>query len=137
MDVELSDSRLVEGSVVLAHNVGGKLMSVGVLTRAALGNGLIEATLLRRMEVVRDPSERSSGFIGKMEARIERALAALDAQASSFAVAGALRADQISAACALGREACLLVLEVLDDERLDDLVSRHRLRRDVEMRVHL
>lgn len=36
MDVELSDSRLVEGSVVLAHNVGGKLMSVGVLTRAEL-----------------------------------------------------------------------------------------------------
>ena len=72
-----------------------------VLTRAALGNGLIEATLLRRMEVVRDPSERSNGFIGKMEARIERALSALDAQASALAVAGALRADQISAACAL------------------------------------
>lgn len=34
--VELSDSRLVEGSVVLAHRQGHKLMSVAVLTRAEL-----------------------------------------------------------------------------------------------------
>lgn len=34
--VELSDSLLVEGSVVLAHRQGHKLMSVAVLTRDEL-----------------------------------------------------------------------------------------------------
>lgn len=74
----------------------------GVLTRGALGSGLIEATLLRRLEVVRDPSERSAGFIAKMEARIERVLAALEAHADALLAAEALRADQITVACALG-----------------------------------
>ena len=75
---------------------------VGVLTRMALGSGLIEATLLRRMEVIREATERSGRFIAKMEDRIARALAALEAQLDAFTLDGALRADQITAACALG-----------------------------------
>jgi len=68
-----------------------------VLTRMALGNGLIEATLLRRLETVRAAGERSPSFIEKMEQRIERALRALDAQVQSLADSGTLRADQITA----------------------------------------
>ena len=74
----------------------------GVLTRMALGSGLIEATLLRRMEVVRERGERSAAFIARMEERVARALRALEAQCATVAIAGALRADQITIACALG-----------------------------------
>ena len=75
----------------------------GVLTRMALGNGLIEATLLRRIETVRIPQEQSAAFIAKMEQRIGRALRALDAQVGTLNVmAAGLRADQITLACALG-----------------------------------
>ena len=75
----------------------------GVLTRMALGSGLIEATLLRRIETVRKPQEQSTAFIAKMEQRIGRALRALDAQIGTMKVtAAAVRADQITVACALG-----------------------------------
>jgi glutathione S-transferase len=74
----------------------------GVLTRATLGSGLIEATLLRRMEVLREPGERSDLFIRKMEERVARTLAALEAQCATLAFTAALRADQITIACALG-----------------------------------
>jgi len=69
----------------------------------ALGSGLIEATLLRRIETVRVPQEQSAAFIAKMEQRIQRALEALEAQIGSMASASdVVRADQITAACALG-----------------------------------
>ena len=75
----------------------------GVLTRMALGSGLIEATLLRRIETVRVPQEQSAAFIAKMEQRIQRALGALEAQSGSMESASdVVRADQITAACALG-----------------------------------
>jgi glutathione S-transferase len=74
-----------------------------VLTRMALGSGLIEATLLRRMETVRIPQEQSAAFIGKMEQRIHRVLAALDKQLATLAnTSGGLRGDQITVGCALG-----------------------------------
>lgn len=74
-----------------------------VLTRMALGNGLIEATLLRRIETVRIPQEQSAAFISKMEQRIARALRALNGQIATMAIAsGHVRADQITVACALG-----------------------------------
>lgn len=76
---------------------------IAVLTRSALGNGLTEATLLRRMEIVRPKTEQSPAFVTKMEQRIERSLKALEAQSASIAQGtAALRADQISIACALG-----------------------------------
>jgi glutathione S-transferase len=74
-----------------------------VLTRMALGSGLIEATLLRRIETLRVPQERSAAFIAKMEQRIHRVFSALDKQLASLGNAsGPLRADQITVACALG-----------------------------------
>ena len=76
---------------------------IGVLTRMALGNGLIEATLLRRIETVRVKHEQSAAFIAKMEQRIKRALRALDAQVGTMKiVSDRVRADQITVACALG-----------------------------------
>jgi glutathione S-transferase len=74
-----------------------------VLTRMTLGNGLTEATMLRRIETVRAQNERSPAFVTKMEQRIERVLSALEAQAPRLSHGtGALRADQIAVACALG-----------------------------------
>jgi glutathione S-transferase len=52
---------------------------------------------------VRVPQEQSAAFIAKMEQRIQRALGALEAQIGSMASASdVVRADQITAACALG-----------------------------------
>jgi len=74
-----------------------------VLTRTALGSGMIEATLLRRIETIRIPQEQSAAFIGKMEQRVLRTLAALDKQRGALAYpSGVLRSDQITVACALG-----------------------------------
>jgi len=74
-----------------------------VLTRMTLANGLTEATMLRRIESVRVPQEKSSAFIAKMEQRIARVLNSLEAQAPRLSHAGtALHADQIATACALG-----------------------------------
>jgi glutathione S-transferase len=74
-----------------------------VLTRMTLGNGLTEATMLRRIETVRVPQEKSPAFITKMEQRIDRSLKALEAQAPRLSHgSSALRADQIAVGCALG-----------------------------------
>jgi glutathione S-transferase len=71
-----------------------------MLTREALGNGLMEAVLQRRMETLRPDGEKSPGFIAKLEARIRRSVGRLEAVAAEL-VAGPLRIDQITAACAL------------------------------------
>jgi glutathione S-transferase len=71
-----------------------------VLTRTALGNGLIEAVLYRVMELKRPASEQSPGFIAKMEERIARALARLEEIAGALS-SDTLRADDITIACAL------------------------------------
>jgi glutathione S-transferase len=74
-----------------------------VLTRMTLANGLTEATMLRRIESVRVPQEKSPAFITKMEQRIDRVLNALEAQAPRLSHGSdAMRADQIATACALG-----------------------------------
>ena len=48
------------------------------MTRIHLANGVIEATLYRRMETVRPESERSPSFIKHLEGRIARGLARLE-----------------------------------------------------------
>lgn len=74
-----------------------------VLTRMSLANGLMEATLLRRVETLRPDGERSPAFIAKMEAKIGRVLEALSADLSALkSAAKPLRADQITTAVALG-----------------------------------
>jgi glutathione S-transferase len=72
-----------------------------VLTRASLSDGLMEAVLFRIMELRRPDNEQSASFVKKLEARIERSLATLDAEVSQMPTDSALLADQIAAACAL------------------------------------
>lgn len=71
-----------------------------VLTREALGNGLMEAVLQRRMETLRPDGEQSPGFVTKLDQRIGRAIARLEEAAAELS-SGPLRIDQITAACAL------------------------------------
>jgi glutathione S-transferase len=52
-----------------------------VQTDISLANGLMEATLLRIMEIRRPAGEQSPAFINRMEARIARALGAVDSLA--------------------------------------------------------
>jgi glutathione S-transferase len=71
-----------------------------VLTRASLGNGLMESVLQRVVETRRPAGERSNTFIVKMEERIWRVLAKLETYATQlmhepFAI------DQITLGCAL------------------------------------
>jgi len=72
-----------------------------ILTRMSLANGLMEATLTRLVETRRpDPS---AAVVTKLEARIARALAAIERDLDRLAKGGAaLRADQITTAVALG-----------------------------------
>ncbi len=71
-----------------------------VLTRTALGNGLIEAVLTRILEIKRPDGEQSPGFIAKMEERIARSIARLEEIAGALS-SDVLRADDITIACAL------------------------------------
>src|SRR5437773_1435408 len=107
----LPDGRAIYGSDVIMEYLDTchrgeplipKSERFAVLTRMALGSGLIEATLFRRLETVRAATERSPSFIEKMEPRIARTLRALDAQVPSLSNSETLRADHITAACALG-----------------------------------
>ena len=69
-------------------------------TRVALAIGVMEAGLQRRMEVLREPGERSQSHIDKLEVRIGRAIEHLEGLADTL-IEGPLRMDQIAAACAL------------------------------------
>ena len=73
----------------------------GVETRVALATGIMEAGLLRRMEIIRPASEQSASFIAKQEVRIDRSIDHLEGLVGKLA-APALAMDQIVAACALG-----------------------------------
>lgn len=77
--------------------------AAAIMTRMALANGLMEATLTRLMETRRPDGERSKAFIAKMEERIQRVLTALNSNLSTLSGTGeALTADQITIAVALG-----------------------------------
>ena len=71
-----------------------------VETRYALALGAMEASLQRRMELIRPTGEQSPSTIAKLEQRIDRATDGLEGLAPVI-VAGALRIDQIATACAL------------------------------------
>jgi glutathione S-transferase len=71
-----------------------------VATRIALADGLIEATLQRAMELRRPEELRSAAVTARLEARIKRALIAIDRIRADLAL-DPLRADTITAACAL------------------------------------
>jgi glutathione S-transferase len=73
---------------------------VDVERRWALAIGTMEAGLLRRMELVRPPGEKSQAVIDKLAARILRALAALEQEAEVIEAAG-MRMDTLAIAVAL------------------------------------
>jgi glutathione S-transferase len=70
------------------------------MTRIHLANGVIEATLYRRMETVRPASEQSPGFIKHLESRISRGLARLE-QLCHEPHDSPLDAEDITKLCAL------------------------------------
>lgn len=74
-----------------------------VLSRVSLGNGLMEATLQRIMELRRPKHEQSSDFIRKMEERIGRVLQYVETFVDDLdeSAGDSLRADQITIAVAL------------------------------------
>jgi glutathione S-transferase len=68
--------------------------------RWALAIGVMEAGLQRRMEILRPAGEKSPGQIVKLEARINRAIDRLEAEAPALRDAG-LCMDAVAAAVAL------------------------------------
>lgn len=70
-----------------------------VLVAQALADGLVDAAALARQEKLRPLDEQSPAFIGKQMEGVDRALAALDADADWRS--GGLDLAQIAAACAL------------------------------------
>jgi glutathione S-transferase len=72
----------------------------GVLTRASLGNGLVESVLQRIMEVRRPTGEKSEAFMLKMEERIWRVMERIGAIVNTLK-GEPLCVDQIMIACAL------------------------------------
>ena len=73
----------------------------GVETRVALGTGIMEAGLLRRMEIVRPKTEQSPDYIKKQEVRIDRSIDHLELLVGKLS-GSALTMDQIVVGCALG-----------------------------------
>jgi glutathione S-transferase len=71
-----------------------------VETRWALAVGVMEAGLLRRMEIARADGEKSPAFVAKMEARIDRAIDRIEAESAQFRDAG-IRMDAIAIGVAL------------------------------------
>lgn len=71
-----------------------------VLVTQALADGLADAAALARQEKLRPANEQSPAFIEKQMKSVDRALAALDADADWRS--GDLDLAQIAAACALG-----------------------------------
>ena len=72
------------------------------LATMAIANGIIEAQISRRAELLRTEAERSAEFIGKMRDRELRCFDALEKQVSSFAAGFDLA--QITTAVACGYE---------------------------------
>jgi len=104
------DGRGVYDSDVILHyfdslNLAAPLLpgerQIEILTRNALANGLMEAAMLRILELRRPPEQQSARDVGVRTARVERAIAALEHEAPSF-VDRPLEADHVTVGCALG-----------------------------------
>jgi len=94
------DSSVILGYLDTLHADDRLLPDTRVATRVALADGLIEATLQRIVELRRPAGEQSPAFVTKLEARIARALAAIDRAVGQVSL-DPLRADAITIACAL------------------------------------
>jgi glutathione S-transferase len=77
------------------------------LRRQALGDGILDAAILRRMETMRPAEQRSADAAAKQERKVTRGLDALEAEAEAEAgqlanPLGKPGIGDIAAACALG-----------------------------------
>ena len=70
------------------------------LADISVANGIIEAQVARRAELLRDERERSADFIGKMRERGLRCFKALEARVPDFEKAGTFDLAQITVAVA-------------------------------------
>jgi glutathione S-transferase len=86
--------------------VGGRLFPPGgpdrwtALRRQALGDGLMDAAVLARLESQRPADRQSADWIGRQRAAVARTLDALESEAA--ALAGPLTIGHVAIGCALG-----------------------------------
>lgn len=73
------------------------------LRQQALGDGILDAAILRMLETVRRPEKlRWQGWIAHQTAKVTRALDRFEAEAEAATLAGPLTIGAITAGCALG-----------------------------------
>ncbi|MGF6244781.1 MULTISPECIES: glutathione S-transferase family protein [Paraburkholderia] len=70
-----------------------------ILSQVAIANGILEAHISRRAELLRDPAGRSAAFLEKMKVRAQRCFVALNEDAVDFAPEPDLAQITIAAAC--------------------------------------
>ena len=71
-----------------------------IMSTISVANGLMEAVLERRMELIRPLNEQSKSFIDKQEIRIYRTIHWIEKNWNNFMI-NKISMDQISIACAL------------------------------------
>ena len=71
-----------------------------IMSNISVTNGLMEAVLERRMELIRPSNEQSKSFIDKQETRIVRTIHWIEENWNNF-MNNKISMDQISVACAL------------------------------------
>lgn len=101
--------RLTDSGVIcdyLNAELGGyKLMPAAgagrwrMLSIISVANGLVEAQISRRAELLRDARERSDDFIGKMRQREHRCFVALEPAAAEFGASVDLAQIAVATAC--------------------------------------
>lgn len=101
--------RLADSSAIcdyLNAELGGyKLMPAAgaarweMLSVISIANGLVEAQISRRAELLRNAAERSNDYIGKMRQREQRCFVALEMAAGEFAAAVDLAQIAVGTAC--------------------------------------
>lgn len=69
------------------------------LADISVANGIIEAQVARRAELLRPPAERSADFVVKMHERKRRCFRALDARAAGFGATFDLAQITVAVAC--------------------------------------
>jgi glutathione S-transferase len=103
----LDDRTLVDSPLICAYldtlHGGPKLHPEGdwrTLQLQALGDGMMDATMLRRLETLRPESLRSAHWIARYEAAVQRTVIELGTHVS--ALSGTVTIGAITVACALG-----------------------------------
>jgi glutathione S-transferase len=72
------------------------------LRRQALGDGILDAAVLRRYEGMRPEAQRSPEWVARQKDKVTRALDALEREAASGALEGPPNIGHLTVGCALG-----------------------------------